>query len=109
MGAMANGIGLVAVRLCIIMMTIIVGGMGYIAETTVKGLHEEIHAVSDDVHDLTKSFNSFSKNITAQTTADRLDITRLQDQEAAGQDRFNDYIRSDRPGQSLKTSSPFRP
>lgn len=104
-GAMANGVGLVAMRLCFILMTIIVGGLVFIAESTVRGLHEDIKAVSDDMKDLTKSFDRYSKNTTAQLGAARVDITRLQEQELAGQDRFNDFIRADH----TKNMSPLRP
>lgn len=104
MGAMANGVGLVAVRLCMLMMTIIVGGIAFIAKSTVDGIHDEVRAVAVKMDVMSTTFSEFAKTSTATSNENKLDIIRLQDQQAANQTRFNDYLRS-----AVRTDTAYRP
>ena len=78
-GALQNGIGLIAVRLCIFFMAIIMSLAAYIINDKVERITGSIERVNQKVDKFGDSLEAFIKDAAAERTMDRIDIIRLQD------------------------------
>lgn len=78
-GAMQNGIGLIAVRLCIFLMTAMVMVIGYVVQDKLGELKTEIQRVDQKVDKVDYSLSSFTRDINTQAITDRMDIVQLKD------------------------------
>lgn len=79
MGALQNGFGLVAVRLCIFFMTVIVGLTGYIITDKMERFTKAIENVDEKVDKFGTTLENFMKDTVDARNMDRIDIIHLQD------------------------------
>lgn len=85
-GALSNGAGLVAVRMCLFLMCLVVSMTCYIVQDKIGSIKEDIHNVDAKVgkvdlkvDGVNTTLSGFMKDVAGQEMNDRLDIVQLKD------------------------------